>query len=254
MCPAYRVDTERSSIGRAAIVLKEFRSTRFPLGVSALARRTGIPKSTLHRTLTELTRVGFLEHTGADYQPGFLLFELGQTSPRTRDLRQAAQPHLLNLRDATGQNVTLSMIDNSEVIYVDIYQPERPRHLPQRVGGRWPAHASCSGKAVLAFSDPELAWLRQARPLVALTSHTIVDGARLAAEFERIRRIGVAYDQQESVVGIVGVAAPIRTADGVVHGAVAVSGRAGQLHLPRVDLAVRTCASAIARAMPSGTR
>ncbi|GGM35734.1 IclR family transcriptional regulator [Dactylosporangium sucinum] len=252
MCPVHRNDGEISSIGRAAALLKELRTSGSALGVASLARRCDLPKSTVHRLLNEMTRVGLVERSTLGYTPGLLLFELGQLVPRTRSLRDAARPHMLNLHDATGHNVALAVLEGAEVVYVDLFRSNHARRFPQRLGGRWPAHASCSGKAILAFSDTDVASTVGGGPLRRLTERTISDPSVLTAELTRIRCAGVAYDRQESIHGVVGVAAPILDGAGGALGAIAMSGFVGRINLSRVDAAVRTGALAISREMLRG--
>jgi IclR family transcriptional regulator, acetate operon repressor len=247
MCPAHRDDGEVSAIGRAAVILKEFRAGGGALGASALARRTGLPKASVHRLVLELARVGLLERTGDDYRPGLLLFELGQLVPHRRNLQETARRHMIVLNEATGHNVGLAVLRDAEVVYVEILRGRSSPRLPQRTGGRWPAHASCSGKAMLAFSAEEEIERVLAGPLPRLTEQTVTCPEALRAELERVRRSGTAFDRRESFSNVAGVASPILAADGEVLAALSISGQVGRINLTRVDAAVRTAALAIAR-------
>ncbi|MCF7547904.1 IclR family transcriptional regulator [Pseudonocardia sp. WMMC193] len=247
MCPAHRDEGEISGVGRAVAVLKEFRGGARSLGVSALARRTGLPKATVHRLLNEMARVGLLERVGTDYRPGLLLFELGQLAPSSRTLHTAARPHMAVLHEATGHNVGLAVLQDRDVVYVEILRGRMAPRLPQRTGGRWPAHASCSGKAMLAHAPAALLDDVLAGPLPALTPQTIVDPTELRRELDRIRRTGTAFDRQESFPTVTGVASPLLDGDGTVVGALSMSGLAGRINLSRLDAAVRTTALAISR-------
>jgi DNA-binding IclR family transcriptional regulator len=247
MCPAHRDDGEISAIGRAAVILKEFRTGGAALGTSALARRTGLPKATVHRLVRELSRVGLLERVGDDYRPGLLMFELGQLVPHRRNLQETARRHMIVLNEATGHNVGLAVLRDGEVIYVDILRGRTSPRLPQRTGGRWPAHASCSGKAMLAFCGEEEIVRVLAGPLRRLTEATVTDPVALRAELERVRRSGSAFDRRESFPNVAGVASPILAPDGEVLAALSTSGRAGRINLARVDAAVRTAALAISQ-------
>ncbi|AJE80531.1 IclR family transcriptional regulator [Streptomyces albus] len=247
MCPVHRNDGEISAIGRAAAVLKEFRGSGRSLGVSALARRTGLPKATVHRLLVELTRVRLLDRVGTGYRPGLLLFELGQSTPPSRNLHTVARPHMDALHEATGHNVGLAVLQDRDVVYVDILRGRSAPRLPQLTGGRWPAHASCSGKAMLAHVTSELLQQFLAEPLPALTPQTITDPGQLRRELERARRSGSAYDRRESFPTVAGTASPLLAADGTVVGALSVSGLAGRINLSRLDAAVRTTALTISR-------
>jgi IclR family transcriptional regulator, acetate operon repressor len=243
MSPVHRAEGEISAIGRTTEILKTFRDSPGVLSAAALVRRTGMAKTTVHRMLDDLVRVGLLERDGKDFRLGLLLFEIGESVPRQRNLREAARRHLSALREATGHNVGLCVLDGFEVVYLDVFRGDDGPRLPQQIGGRWPAHASCSGKAILAHSaHPD-----SARPeaLKAFTDNTITDPAELDRELDRVRRRGVAFDRQEAIRGIVGAAAPIFGPDGTILGSVSISGMAGRINLTRIDAAVRTTAVSI---------
>ena len=235
-------------MGRAAALLKEFRTGDGTLTAAALVRRTGLPRSTVHRMLRELVRVELLEQVGGTYRLGMLVFELGRRTPRESGLHEAAHPHMAALHEATRHNVGLAVLAGGDVVYVDMFRGRDAPRLPQRTGTRWPAHASCFGKAILAFSgNADLGTLSLRR----FTEHTITDPDALAEELTRVRRRGVAYDLREAFPNVVGVASPIMAPDGEVAGALSLSGLAGRISLSRVEAAVRAAALAVTR-RPAG--
>jgi DNA-binding IclR family transcriptional regulator len=247
--PIHRADGEISAIGRSTEILKTFRDSSGVLSAAALVRRTGMAKTTVYRMVDDLVRVGLLERQGTNYRLGLLLFEIGESVPRQRNLREAARRHLSALREATGHNVGLAVLDGFDVVYLDVFRGDDGPRLPQQIGGRWPAHASCSGKAVLAFTDSS----DFAMPtlLEAHTENTITDPELFHRELDRVRKRGVAFDRQEALPRIVGAAAPIFGPDEDVLGAISISGMAGRINLTRIDAAVRTTAIAISRDLSS---
>jgi IclR family transcriptional regulator, acetate operon repressor len=247
MCPVHRDSGEFTAVGRAALILKQFRYGEKPLGAAVIARRTGLPRATAHRMLHEMARVGLLERAGTGFRPGLLLFELGQLVPQQQDLYEAARRHMAVLHEGTGHNVGLAVLREGDVIYVDILRGGLPPRLPQRSGGRWPAYASCSGKAMLAFCSSEDVDRALGRPLRRLTDRTIADSAVFRAELDHVRRAHVAFDRQESFPNIVGVASPVLDPGGRAVAALSVSGPAGRFNVSRLDAAVRASALAIAR-------
>jgi DNA-binding IclR family transcriptional regulator len=247
MCPVHRDDGEITALGRAVVILKVFRPGEKSLGSAALARRTGLPKATVHRMLHEMARVGLLERVGTAFQPGLLLFELGQSVPHRRDLLETARRHMVVLHEATAHNVGLAVLRDDEVIHVDILRAKGSPRVPQRTGGRWPAHASCSGKAMLAFCPDEEIDRVLAVPLQRITPRTITQPGVLRAELDRARRARVAFDRGESFANVAGVASPVLSPDGEVLAALSVSGTVGRINLTRMDVAVRTSALAITR-------
>lgn len=245
MSPLYRDNGETTAVGRATEILKQFRDSKGTLSAAALTRRTGLPKTTVYRMLPELVRVGLLERDGTDYRPGLLLFEIGEAVPRQRSLRDAAKRHLSTLHEATQQNVGLALLDGFDVVHLEVFRGREGPRLPQHSGGRWPAHASASGKALLAFT-PE-ADIPFPPLLQRFTEHTIIERQALATELQQVRKRGVAFDRQESLPTIVGVAAPITGPDGVLLAAVSMSGVVGRIDTSRMDAAVRTTALTISR-------
>lgn len=244
MSPIHRETGETTAIGRAAELLRQFRTSRGALSAAALVRRTGLPKTTVYRMVDEMVRIGLLEREGRDYRPGLLVFEIGEAVPRPRDLRDAARRHLTTLHEATGHNVGLAMLDGFEVVNVDVFFGADAPRQPQHSGGRTPAHASASGQAILAFADPDLT--RAPRRLQRVTPRTITTRTELSTVLDKVRRRGVAFDREESLPSVVSVAAPVRDGDEVAA-AVSMAGYAGRIDLGRMEAAVRTTAMAISR-------
>lgn len=230
-------------------ILAAFEDERADLGISELARRTGLAKSTIHRLVLELVRLGLLEPVGPGIRLGMRLFELGQLVPRQRTLKDAALPFMEDLREATQNNVHLAVLDGIEVVYVEILRVRNSQPLPSRVGGRMPAHATGVGKAILAFSGPEVVKARIDAGLPRRSPYTIIMPGALARELRTITETGVSYDRQESAVGIVCAAAPVFGEDGEVQAAISVTGRAERLDIERMSPAVRTAALALSRTL-----
>lgn len=247
-----------SVLERAAGVLAAFDADRPEIGVSELARRTGLAKSTVHRLVGELTRLGLLEQSGSRVRLGMRLFELGQLVPRQRTLKEAALPFMEDLREATQANVHLAVLDGVEVVYVEILRVRDPQPhaqaLPSRVGGRMPAHATGVGKAILAFSPPEVVKARMDAGLPRHSPYTIIMPGALSRELRTINESGVSFDRQESAVGVVCAAAPVFGPDGLVQAGLSVTGRAERLDVERMAPAVRTAALALSRVLGAPPR
>lgn len=241
-----------SMSGRIAAVLGAFRVEDDALGPAEIARRTGLPRSTVHRLAHELVGTGLLEHAGGRVRLGLRLFEIGQRVPRQRVLREAALPLMSDLREATRQTVHLAVLEGHEVVYVEILPTAGGPALPSSVGGRLPALATGVGKAILACSPPPLAEELLAAGLPRLTGRAVSAPALMARELARIRRDGVAYDREESGAGIVCVACPVLDTEGLAVGALSVSGWSGRMRTGQVAPAVRTAALTLSRTLAGG--
>lgn len=240
-------------MARAASILGAFAPEERDLGVSEIARRTGMAKSTVSRLVKELVAVNLLERSDRTVRLGMRLFELGEHATRPRDLRKAALAHMVDLGRATGQTVHLAVLEESDVVYIQILRAHRAPALPSRVGGRMPAHATGLGKALLAYADDALVARIIDSGLRRVGPRTITDPVVLRSELERIRSTGIAYEKEESGPNVACAASAVVGATGTGLAAVSVSGWSGRLDTSRVGPAVRLAALGIARVLDHPT-
>ncbi|MGN7201348.1 IclR family transcriptional regulator [Arthrobacter sp. SAFR-044] len=239
-----------SVLERAGLILGAFRMEDQQLGISELARRTGLPKSTVSRLCGELLRLQFLERHGPGFRLGLALFELGQMVVTPKELRRRAMGVMVDLRNATGQTVHLAVLDPPDVVYIEILRGRGTPALPSRVGGRVPAHATAVGKAMLAFSPTPVLDRVLASGLQQLSRSTISDEQVLRAQLIEISAKGLAFEENESAPGSACVASPVLDSGGALVAALSASGLAGLLDTERVAPAVRTAALALGRQLP----
>lgn len=248
MCPAER-DTGTGVVDRLSEIFGAFDESHQRLTLAELTRRSGLPKSTVHRLVGDLRRLELLEHVDGHLQLGIRLFELGELVPRRRTLVDAALPYMTDLRAATGHTVHLAVLDEREVVYLHVLPGTTATRLPSRTGGRLPAHATGVGKAMLAFSPGAAVQAVLDGPLEKLSPYTITRPAFLARELRTIRGEGLAYDREESTIGVSCVAAPVLDADGFALAGLSVSGTTVGVDAKRLGPAVRTAALALGRAV-----
>lgn len=214
-----------ASVSKALMLLDIMRSAPGPVGVSMLARDAGMPKSTTFRLLAYLEQSGFVERAGKAYQLGWRLFELGNHVEHCRPsgLREIALPYLADLHARTGMNVHLAVLSGTDVVYLEKIHGLRSIPIGTSVGTRMPATISALGKAMLAYADR--ATLREVfeSGLEGRTPYSLRQPGQLIAQLRETRETGVAYDREESQLGINCVAAPIH-ADGEVIAALSVCG------------------------------
>lgn len=215
------------------------------LSLAELARRTGLPKPTLHRLLASLDGLGLVEKTANGYQLGIRLFELGEHVPRKQRLREAALPFMQDLFEASHDTVHLAVLDGTDVVYLERIRGHKPVNIASRVGGRLPAYCTGVGKALLAF-NPEAAMKVLAMPLAARTPYTITNHQVLAEQLTHIRQSGIAFDHEENSIGINCVAAPILVDDRAI-GAVSVTCAAPRTDVAHYASAVKAAALGIRR-------
>ncbi|WP_127793472.1 IclR family transcriptional regulator [Agromyces sp. LHK192] len=236
-----------SVLDRITAVFDAFGDEDEGLGVSELARRAHLPKSTVSRLAADLVAQRFLERDGDRLFLGLRLFEFAQTVERPRMLRRIAMPVMTELRDATGHSVSLSVLDGADVVCIAMVRGESTGSPLLRIGGRLPAHATATGKAMLAYLprddlDPVLAG-----GLPGRTDRTIRDPDLLRRQLAEVRRLGVATELGECADDRACAASPILAPGGAAIAAVAVAGPEGVLAPERVAPAVRAAASALGR-------
>jgi DNA-binding IclR family transcriptional regulator len=231
------------------VLLDAFGDGQGALGAAELARRTGLPKSTVHRMTRALVAEGLLEEEGTGVRLGLRLFEIGQRVPRRRLLREAALPFMSDLREAVRQTVHLAVLDGHEVVYIEILAAPGGPVLPSEIGGRLPAHATGVGKAILAFSAPATVRAVLDNGLARYSERTVTAPGLLARELRRIHDDGVAFDHEESGPGIVCAASPVLGPDALPLAALSVSGWSNRVQLDRVAPAVHTAALALSRVL-----
>jgi IclR family transcriptional regulator, KDG regulon repressor len=234
------------SVSNAARVLKSFTSADREWGVTDLARKLGIAKSTAHRLLATLTDEGLLEQDteSGRYRLGLAVFELAAAA-QSEDLHEAALLPMTDLRNRTGETVQIAVLDGREVVYVERLDSPNTLRLFLEVGRRNWAHCTGCGKALLAFSPPdELEKVLRNWKLVRRTRFTITEIGKLRAELAATRERGYSRNMHESEVGVISVAAPIRNASGRTVAALSVAGPANRLEAHELKLAQATMQSA----------
>lgn len=238
-----------SIVDRAAAILRAFTIDDAGVPVAELARRTGLPRSTAHRLIDQLTAVGMLQRDGSRLHLGLMMFELGQLVPVQRRLRATVSPFLHDLRDATRQTANLAILDGSDIIFLDRVPGPRSAPMPFRPGGRHPAHATALGKAIMAHLPTEALEQICAPGLPAITARTITSRQALDAELKGIRDAGLSFDSEETRLGVFCVSSPVFGRDGEVLAAVSVTELRGPSAARSMGPAVRNAALNLSRAL-----
>lgn len=217
-------------------VLECFTEDEPELTAAELAARTGLASSTLHRLLAHLVSLRLLGRaTGHRYTIGVRLWELGELSPLSLQLRETALPHMMRLYEATGENVHLAVLhgatpETSVALFVGRVTGRESIVTLSRMGGRGPLHATGVGKALLATRDDE--WLEQyfRAPRERETTHTVTDEAELRTDIMRARSRGYSLTREEMTLGNISVAAALGRVEGLPPIAIGVV-----VHLDRAD-------------------
>ncbi|MBS44457.1 MAG: hypothetical protein CMH83_15095 [Nocardioides sp.] len=250
---AMQSDPAADSVIDKVKCLVETLGAQGPLGLTALARESGISKTTVYRLCTELVEWGVVNRVDGLYQLGSRLAELGDMAPTSATLAEVGHPYIAELFAMFRTTMNLSVPHGRQSVRcVDkIWAPGQDHSSYwMGVGTRAPLHCTASGKAILAFSPPEVFEEVVAQPLVAMTPFTIGGPEKLAREMEEIRRTGVSWVRNEIRMDSAAMGVPILTEDGRVVGAITAGLSNQATRIPQeLKTAMTTQARRIARAM-----
>lgn len=216
-----------------------------PLTLEQIAAEIGLTRSNTHRTLQTLAHAGYVRRdpdTGV-YQCTLKMFELGARQLAGLDIRKPASPLMRELAHRTAETVHLSVLDGLDVVYIDKIDSPQPLRAYSTIGGRAPAYAVATGKALLAFQAPD--YLEHYADAVRQhTQDTHASLPVLRKELADIARIGYAINRGEWRQGIGGIAAPVFNGLDKAIAALGVSGPLERLTLQKM----MECARAVQEA------
>ena len=213
------------SLERAFAILGEV--SRRPAGVTDIADRVRLPKSTVARLLATLEEVEAVERfDGARWRIGPGVTALTAAVSPERTLISVAQPVLVDLVGELGEDAGLGLPDGNEVLYVAQAESDNPVQVRDWTGTRAPMHAVPSGLVLLAEWPDDALEAYLGGELVPLTRRTITDPTRLRKRLLEVREVGFAWGLEEFAEGIDSVAAPVRDARGNAIAAIHVHGPA----------------------------
>jgi len=242
----------RSLRGRVLDVLGAFQPECPELTLSEISRRSGLPLSTTHRLVRELTAWGGLER-GPDgaYHIGLHLWEIAALAPRGLGLREIALPYMEDLYEATHENVQLAVRDGLDVVYVERLAGRDAVRVLTRVGGRFALHATGVGLVLLAHAPADVQEQVLTGPLERWTTKTVTDPRELRRVLADVRQRGYAVSDRQVTMDALSVGAAIRAAGDRVVAALSLVVHADGAQPAALAPAVRAAARGISRALGS---
>lgn len=242
-----------TTVTKALQVLQAFTYEHPVLGVSELARRLEMGKSSVHRILSTLAEQGFVVKTADDrYRLGLKLHELGQQVVSSLELREVAHVPLEKLRNETGETVHLAVLEGSDVVYVHRIESQATLRMFSRVGRRVPAHTTSSGKCLLAFGEEADVEEVIAAGLPRVGPRTITSRSAFLQALKKIRADGFAVSVEENERGVISIGAPVFGHDRSCVAAISMAApmlRISEDKVPHFSRIVRRCALEISSGM-----
>ncbi|ELZ27536.1 IclR family transcriptional regulator [Halosimplex carlsbadense 2-9-1] len=217
------------SVGRSVRILETLKDSDWH-GVTEISRKVDLNKGSVHHHLSTLKENGFVVEEDGKYRLGMRFLEFGIHARNQMKLYEVAKPKIDELAEETGELANLMIEENGLGVYLYIAGGDQALSLDTKVGTQQYLHTCALGKTILAhLPDPEVDRILQNHGLPEETPNTVTDREDLFRELEQVRERGLAFDGEERAEGIRCVAAPIRTNDGELLGAVSVSGPASRM-------------------------
>lgn len=211
------------SLARGLAILSTFHSDRPLIGVSELSRGLELSRSTVHRYVATLAKLGYLQQDpdSKRYRLGPKVLDLGFSALNSMDLLEVSAPHLRRLSDETQRTVNVAILDGIDVVYIERCRAARPGQqqidLNLHVGARLPAYCTAMGKAILAFvSEERLEEVIERIDFVPRGPNTLTDPKAFRQELVKVRASGIAINDEELAYGLRSIAAPIYSQSGDV--------------------------------------
>lgn len=234
------------SVDRALLVM-EILAALGQAGVTEIAAKLGVHKSTVSRLISVLEARGFVEQVAerGPYRLGFAIVRLARSTNARLDLVKQSQAACDALAADSGETTNVAILDGDRIVNVAEAIGPSGIALHTWIGQSCPAHATSSGKVLLAALPADDLRGRLAAQLESFTDGTVSRRADLEAELRVVRERGWASVREELEVGLNAVAAPVYDADAEVVAALSVSGPSYRLGDEQFDdIAKRTIAAA----------
>jgi IclR family transcriptional regulator, acetate operon repressor len=221
---------------RALSLLKVFTDAQPEWTLTELAQAVELNKTTTYRLLTALESEDLLARNPETdtYRLGLGIIKLGGHALRANNLRALCHPELKRLAAAAQETAALELLSGSEALVVDEVTGDRIMSGGQVMGNRSPAHATSTGKAMLAYLSPHELEAILPDPLPAMTPYTITNREALLTDLAETRARGYAMASEELEIGLVAVAAPLLNYDSHVVGALSLAGPKSRLSPERL--------------------
>jgi len=197
-------------LSKGLAVIRAFSSDHAALTLSDVARSAGIPAATARRCLLTLEELGYVTRNGRNFLLRPKVLELGAAYLESMNIEHVTRTHLEELAGSTSDSAALCVLDGVEIVYVARASVRTLVRLEAHVGSRFPAHATSTGRVLLAgVSAERLKRYFQSANLAALTDRTVTDPARLAQLIDSARRSGYSVVEDELAYGVIALAVPV---------------------------------------------
>jgi IclR family transcriptional regulator, pca regulon regulatory protein len=197
-------------LAKGLAVIRAFARDHAALSLSDIARSAGMPAATARRCLLTLEALGYVTRNDRDFLLRPKVLELGAAYLESMNIEQITKTHLEELARKSEDSAALCVLDGVDIVYVARTSVRTLLRLEAHVGSRFPAHATSTGRVLLAGLSPErLQRYFETAKLEALTERTVTEPTKLRGLIEECRRLGYAAVEDELAYGVIALAVPV---------------------------------------------
>ncbi len=242
------------SVDRVLDIIEVLSTEQDGLGVTTIAKKVGLHKSTAHRLLTTLANRGYVAKTGeGNYKIGLKLIEAVSCYINSLELQTEARPYLMQLTGELGLTSHLGILDRDMVVYIEKMDVVSSIRMYSQIGLRMHSYCSSLGKCLLSnYSKEELNGIMKDCSFIKFTNNTIGSMEELHKEINKVRKQGWAMDNEEDEIGHRCIGAPIYDYKGDIIAAISASGPKNLIkddRIQEVANAVKKAALELSRSM-----
>lgn len=212
-------------IARSLKILEIIPEKEEGFGVLELAKRVGLPNSTVHRLLNALKKYGYImqDPSSGKYKLGYKILSLAKKVLENQNLKNISLPYLKKLMQKTGETAHLIIFNGEDAICIESVEPSSNMRICSPIGEINPLHCTAVGKVILAHlpGEEKKAFLK--KRLQKYTANTVTFTKKLTEELDAVRKDGYALDREEYQLGIRCIAAPVVDISGKVSASVGIS-------------------------------
>jgi IclR family pca regulon transcriptional regulator len=227
-----------NSLARGLSILASYDAANPIMGISELARKTSLPKSTVYRLIQTLCDLRYVisDGTSKKYMLGPKVLDLGFTVLSSMELRDVAAPYLRKFYESSGETVNLAISDGWQLVYVERLKTQKIVNINLHIGSRLELYNTSMGRVLSAFQSED--WLSKYLEYlqhIPGAREYIVEGGKILREIlSDVKKKGYAINNEELAPGLNSVAAPVYNREGKVIGAVNVAVSSGLFTLERL--------------------
>lgn len=234
----FQQDSRQQSTARRSLdVLKFIARASSPVALADIADGLQLPKTTVHRLCLQLTAQQFLTQSvnAKGFGVGRELRTLALNTLNNDTLRSLRHQALAQLVGEVGETCNLTILDGTEVLYLDRVEARWPLRLTLEIGSRVPLHCTASGKLFLSQLDTgDRKKILDHLKLEKFTANTITNREKLEKVITDIQRKDFSIDAEEFIPGLIALAVPIKNEDNKVIAALAVHAPTSRVPLSRI--------------------